>query len=105
MGFRLIKMNKMKRLFYFVLVISSIGLMAQTSQFSGTASLGSLTVNGGGTLRINGQNNKTAIGTNLNNGTLIIKGTLNPTIGTVVLTIGGGVTATNGLTFPNFTID
>jgi len=83
-------------------IVNGIGECNNLSLF-----LSSLTINPGATLTIHGQYNATTTGTNLNNGTLILKGTLKPAIGNVVLTLGGGgsVTSVSGLTFPTFTID
>ena len=67
--------------------------------------LSSMTINSEGSLTINGVYSATTTGTNLNNGTLILRGNLKPAIGNKVLTINGGITSVSGLTFPTFSID
>lgn len=69
--------------------------------------LSSLTVLAGGQLTIHGQYSATTVNSNVNDGTLIIKGSLKPAIGTTVITLGNGgsVTFECGATFSNFSID
>lgn len=70
--------------------------------------LSSLTINFGGTLIIFGQYNATTTGSNTNNGTLILKGTLRSALGGtngITVGTGGGVTTVSGLTFPTYSID
>ena len=70
--------------------------------------LSSLTIDIGGILTIFGTYTATTTGNNINKGTLILRGSLQPAIGTGArLTMGnsGGVTLNCGLTFSNYSID
>jgi hypothetical protein len=70
--------------------------------------LSSLTINVGGILTIYGQYNATTTGTNTNNGTLILKGSLRSALGGtngITVGTGGAVTTVSGLTFSTYSID
>ena len=83
------------------LTVNINGACLNLSQF-----LNSVIINAGVTLTVNGDYTaSTTANANVNNGTLILKGDVQPAVGTKVLTINGGVTTVSGLTFPSFTID
>ena len=67
--------------------------------------LGSLVINTGVTLTVNGDLSVSTSRTNTNNGTIVLKGGVKPLVGPNVMTVSGSVTLASGLTFPDFSID
>ncbi len=69
-----------------------------------TGIAGSLTVNAGQTLTINGELNKGLFGSITNNGTIVIYGDINY-FGTRKIEVAGSVTIATGLNFDGFSIN
>lgn len=85
------------------IIVDGIGQCNNVNLF-----LSSLTINVGGILTIFGTYTATTTGNNINNGTLILRGALQPAIGTgarLTMGNGGGVTLNCGLTFSNYSLD